>query len=149
MFYNKLLKYVTARIDFKNFGTEENNLEILECSDLSSEIFAAPWLNDDEGVGWVINSRKGSIDLKIKCINDGQLQILLRGIDFRDRNHDRVPVFIDYTNLTINGICIFDSRISVHHDNSYKYLKKDVKDGEIFDIHIEWEPFDYQGIYNL
>ena len=149
LFYNKLLKYVTARIDIKNFGTEENNLTIMECSDLSSEIFAAPWLNDDEGVGWVINSRKGNIDLKIKCINDGQLQILLRGIDFRDRNHVRVPVFIDYTNLTINGNCIFDSRISVHHDNSYKYLKKDVKDGEIFDIHIEWEPFDYQGIYNL
>ena len=90
---------------------------------------------------------KGIIDLKVKCINDGNFEVYFRGIDFRDKNKQRVPIYIDYTKFYINGECIFDSRISVSHDMCYNYIKDDVKDGEIIDMHIEWEPFDQNSLY--
>ena len=141
------LKYITARIDIKNLGKEDNDLLILENSDDNSRVTTPPWYTTAEGIGKVIHTKKGIIDLKVKCINDGNFEVYFRGIDFRDKNKQRVPIYIDYTKFYINGECIFDSRISVSHDMCYNYIKDDVKDGEIIDMHIEWEPFDQNSLY--
>ena len=142
-----LKRYNTARIDIKNFGKKDNNIEIIEKNDLNLDIIQPSWFDDSSGVGTQIHSDEGILDLKIKCINDGELRITLRSMDVRDRNGKRFPIYIDYTKFYINGECIFDSRISVSHDMCYNYIKDDVKDGEIIDMHIEWEPFDQNSLY--
>ena len=144
---NKLLKYITARIDIKNSGLKNNDVIILENSDISSKVEIPVWYSDDEGIGHVVNSQKGVIDLKVKCIGKGDFEIYLRGLDFRDNVDQRFPIYIDYTKFYINGECIFDSRVSVCHDHYYNYVKYDVEDGEIIDMHIEWEPFDSNSTY--
>ena len=144
---NKLFKYITARIDIKNSRLKDNDIIILENSDIRSNVNTPVWYCDDEGIGHVVNSRKGFIDLKVKCIGKGDFKIYLRGLDFRDSNDQRVPIYIDYTKFYINGECIFDSRVSVCHNRAYNYVKYGVEDGEIIDIHIEWEPFDSNSIY--
>ena len=144
---NKLLKYITARIDIKNSGLKDNDIIILENSDISSKVEIPVWYSDDEGIGHVVNSQKGVIDLKVKCIGKGDFEIYLRGLDFRDNVDQRFPIYIDYTKFYINGECIFDSRVSVCHDHYYNYVKYDVEDGEIIDMHIEWEPFDSNSTY--
>ena len=45
------------------------------------------------------------------------------------------------TKLVVNGLSIFDKELTISHDRSYNFAK-DVKNNEIIDIHIEWEPFD-------
>lgn len=144
---NIFLKYITARIDIKNLGNGDNDLLILENSDNNSRVATPPWYTTTEGIGKVIHTKKGSIYLKVKCINDGKLEIYLRGIDFRDKKKQRVPIYIDYTKFYINGVCIFDSSISISHDKCYNYIKDNVKDGDIIDMYIEWEPFDQNSLY--
>ena len=142
-----LFKYFTARIDLKNCGESDNNLIILENSDSDSVVYCPKWYKNYEGIGTVITSKKGCIDLKIKCVNEGILKIGLRGIDFKDSKNTRVPIYIDYTKFLINGHTIFDSRLSICHDMPYSYSRDNVKNDDIFDIHIEWEPFGSNSIY--
>lgn len=141
-------KYLTARIDIKNFGNSDNDLVILKNSDENSKVSSPEWFKDSEGVGWIIQSRKGSMDLKIKIVNDGKLRISLRGMDFRDSRKNRMPIYIDYTRFSVDGRDILDSRVTVWHDDpTYQYIKEGVKDGDILNLHFEWEPADVFSVY--
>ena len=140
------LKYITVRIDLKNYGAEKNDVILLENSDLNSTIFQPEYFTDYEGVGKAIFSRKGIIDLKIKCINKGRFNLRLRAMKITDVNNNTVPIYIDYTKLSVNEKDIFNSRISVSYYNSYTYIKE-VENNEILDIHIEWLPFHTQSIF--
>lgn len=131
-------KYITARIHFKVFD-KCNDLEFLENSDSNSFINMPPWFQTD-GNGYILYSRKGTLDLKIKFINDSKFRISLLGLDARDKKNSRIPIYITYTNFSINGNTIFDFKLDTCHDKRYEYFR-DVKNNEILDIHLEWEPF--------
>ena len=141
-YYNEdlglLSKYRTARVDFKNFGISTNNIEIIENSDKNANITNLNYFKDEKGIGTQLHSEKGSITLKIKCINDGVLDIRLRGVEYRVENN-RIPIYIKYTDFKINNKKILPEDTIVWHDKPF-YYKKDVKDMEIVDIYIEWEP---------
>ena len=141
-----LLKYATARIDIKNLGSIENNIEIIENNDDYSKVYRHGWFKDDNGEGVVIESTSESIDLKIRCVNNGKLTLWLRGLDILDKNGKRFPVFIDYTNLKINNETIFEEHKLISHDTPFIF-EKEVLDSEIFDIHIEWSPFSNLSTY--
>ena len=143
-----LKKYYTARIDIKNYGINDNDLLILECSDSTSEIWQPDWFNDVDGVGTIVQSCEGSLNLKIKCVNDGDLKIYLRGIDTRDKNGNRFPVYIDYTNFSVNNEFCFNDNILVWHDQPYVFSKS-VVDSEIVDIHIQWMPFNFSSEFKV
>ena len=87
---NIFFKYLTARVDLKNFGNMGNNLIFLENSDSDCEVYTPHWFKNREGTGWIIHSKKGSIDLKVKCVNDGKFNLYLRGLDYRDNNNNRI-----------------------------------------------------------
>ena len=97
LFQKSLLKYNTARIDLKNFGSEDNSVEIIFNSDSKSQSQFPNWFKTEQGDGLVISSDKNSLDLKIKCIEDGELKIWLRGLDIRDKDNKRIPIYINYT----------------------------------------------------
>lgn len=141
-----LLNYGTARIDMINRGNQNNNIEILEKSDKFSEINYPEWLERDDGNGLIILSHAGSLNLKVKCINDGELNIRLRSRDLKDRNQKRFPVFIDYTKCTINGEEFLEDSSLVTHGKPY-LITRPVKDSEILDICLEWKPFDKTSDY--
>ena len=144
---NKLKFYNRGRIDLKNYGLQQNELEIIEC-DFKSVICTFPsWFKSNDGEGMVVESEKGSIDLKLRCVNDGFLKIYLRGPDIRDKNFNSFPVYIDYTNFIVNNELIFNNSKLVWHDEPYIF-QKEVKDSEIINIHLEWLPFNKRSIYN-
>ena len=145
-FESFLEKYYTARIDIKNRGNN-NNVEILEINDLDSKIYRPEWFKDSLGLGINVHSSKGTLDLKIKCINDGELKIELRGLDVRDKNGKRFPVYIDYTKFSINNKPILNTNKLTWHDQPYIFSKS-VGDSEIVDIHIEWLPFNLSSEFN-
>ena len=134
-----LIKYTNARIDLKNYGSPENSIELIESSDKSLWCNTPPWFKNNEGSGIILHSKKGSLDFKIKIINDGLLKMFLKGVYFRDKNQNVFPIHIDYTKLIINDETIFELSKIVWHNKPFIY-QREVKNGEILTIHIEWSP---------
>ena len=132
-------QFCNARIDVKNYGDKENRLILIDCDDSASNIYEPTWLNNEEGIGTVVNSFKGEINLLFQCVNDGNLKIDFKAMDFRDKNNQKIPIFIDYTQIMINGKYIFYGNSVSWHDNPITYTKK-VKNGELINIKAKWRP---------
>ena len=88
-----LTKFMESRIDIKNFGNETNDIIIVESDDSSVNVTKPNWFSDDEGIGTVINSVKGSLNLSFKCVNDGRLEIAFKGIDYKDKKDNTMCVY--------------------------------------------------------
>lgn len=144
---NLLKKYLTARIDIKNFGNKSNEVKIRKISDLSAFFSYPGWLEDDKGKGLIIQSDLGVLDLELQCVNDGKLQIRLRGLDCLDVHKHRFPVYIDYFNFEVNNEKILKKNTLTWHDEPYDY-EKNVKNSDIIKIHLEWKPFNNYSEFN-
>lgn len=142
-FKELLNKFATARIDFKNFGNN-NDLIIIDNFG-SAKIYKPDWLNDGSGRGTVVESSEGFLDLELKCVNSGLLKIWFRGIDYRDKNKNRFPICIDYTNIKINNDIILEKNKLTNHDEAFFY-QKNVEDGEILKVHVKWLPFNSYSV---
>lgn len=143
-------KFVTARIDIKNINSQDSSVEIIENSDKSAKVDFPEWLQNEKGGGCIIESMSGYLDVKLKCIGDGNLSIKLRGINALDKNENRYPVYIDYANFTVNGKEIITQNMLLWHDDPFDY-EIPVKDGEILSFHLEWLPISSNsetGYYN-
>lgn len=133
---NNLETYNTARIDIKNQGNELNSIKIIENSDSSSDVLTPEWFKDKLGMGTVIQSNKNHLNIKIECINEGKLRIVLRGIYFKE-NNKRIPIYVKYLDFQVNNERIFQEPITVWHDEPYIY-EIPVSDLEKVDISINW-----------
>lgn len=128
-----------ARFDIKNSGNPENAIEIIKSSSLSN--FKIPsWLTNTSGIGQTLEATEGNLDITLKCINDGNLEIKCRGRDWRDSRGVRVPMKINFKKLTVNGKTVLDKKTTIWHDKPFNY-EIPVKDGEIITLHAEWEPY--------
>lgn len=134
-----LRKYFDSRIDIKNYGDKTNNIRLLFADDSSLRITRPSWFNDDKGIGTIVNSTKGYLNLSFKCVNDGKLIISFKAIDYRDKNGNRIPIYIDYTDIVINDEIIVDESTVSWHDNPFIF-QKEVKNGEIINIEVKWCP---------
>lgn len=132
-----LQKYITARLDIKNFGADGNIVEIIETSDKSAKVQSPGWFKNAQGQGIVVQSSKGEIRLKIKCRGTGTLEIALRGMDCRDKNNNRIPVWIDFKKLSVNSEDIFIGSHVVCHDKPFKH-RVNVADGEMINLDVAW-----------
>ena len=132
-----LTKYITSRIDIKNFGSKDNDIEIIENSDVNANVRQPAWFKNEKGIGTQIESKKGNIRLKIKCVNDGKLAVTLRGIDFRDDYDNRLPIYVRYTNLRIDNEEIIENPVFIWHNEPLVH-EIDVEDGQDIDIFVEW-----------
>ena len=125
-------KLTTYRLNIKNFGTEENSV------DISAEdgVIATPkWFKDEQGIGQTVEGDSLRNVLKIKAINDGNLRIDFRGID-KKYNNERIPIWIDYKSIKIDGKEILSTPVATWHDKPYRY-EMPVKDGQEITLEIE------------
>jgi len=141
-----LLPFTTARFDIKNKGKSDNCIEIYSIDDYGAKIYSPGSFRNQYGLGQVIESAKGKIKFKIKCINAGTLELFIRAINFMDTQASRIPLKIDIKRLIINGDIIIDENKLVSHDNPYTYTKQ-VNDGEIVTISAEWNPISRKSTY--
>lgn len=132
----KLLKYNTARIDLKFEGNVNNKINILDVSD-GTEIRMPFWLNETGGDGIIFLNKSNSIDIKIRCIGTGELFIRLRGVDFRDKFDNRIPIYINYSKFSINGVELLKENELTWHDEPFIHIET-IELSNILDIHIEW-----------
>ncbi|WP_298522460.1 hypothetical protein [uncultured Methanobrevibacter sp.] len=146
-----LSKFITSRIDIKNTSSKGNSIEIIENSDATAKVDFPQWLQNENGGGCIIESMAGYLDVKVRCIGDGDLSIKLRGINALDRNKNRYPVYIDYTDFEVNGNQIINDNTLSWHDKPI-YHEMPVKDGDVIAIHLEWMPINDNSLsenYNL
>lgn len=136
-----LIHYYSARIDIINQGDSQNSTQILDISDDYADVSFPSWFANDDGKGVVIQSYSGKLDLKIKCINDGKLNIRLRGIDVKYNKTKKIPIFVEFTDFKINGKNLLKKPIIASLEDYYKFDKFEVKDGDIIFIHLKWSPF--------
>ena len=135
---NRFRRFFTARIDTRLKSTE-GDFQILSVSDRVN-VVKPTWLNR-EGVGYMITSYVGKLEFIAQITVDGQIQLRLMGVyvpDPKDKTK-RIPYWIDYTKLTVNGKIIFDTLTPAWHDKPY-FHKIDAKAGEEIKIQVEWQP---------
>lgn len=127
-----------ARIDVKNLGSVGNDLLIQAISDNTAKISTPAWFGNN-GKGYVVQCYKGYVEITVKCICEGELIVKLLGQDIRDQNGVRIPKWIDYTELKINGKNVFKGVKAAWHDQPYLYSCQ-CKDGDVFLIQAWWRP---------
>ena len=129
--------FPVARIDLKNSGAASNKVDILELSDEGAAVSEPEWFRDENGVGLVVESSAGGIELNLRCEGAGELQIALRGKDLRGAHGERVPRWVEYLSFEVDGERMFDGVVSAWHDRPYK-TKRPVEDGQIVKISLSW-----------
>ena len=128
-----------CRIDIKNVGTENCKVEIVGISGVTYP----EWFKNKNGVGAVVSTYIGNKNLEIICKGNGWLYILLRGIDKRNNENKRIPMYICADELKINEHTIFNEPKIVWHDDSYLY-KMPVTDGQKVKIFVKFSPAFYK-----
>jgi hypothetical protein len=137
---DKFKDYFTARVDVKLVSNGEGDFQILSVSDDKTKVKKADWLPENE-IGYFVHSYVGKMDIVAKVIGGGRFNLDLRGLDIRDPadKSKRIPHWIDYTKLTVNGEVLFDKLTPVWHNKPFRY-GLDVKDGDEITISVEWLP---------
>ena len=144
--YDFLKKYLQCRIDIKNHGSKDNDVVLMESNDNLLSFFAPDWFKNDDGIGYLLNSNTGSLNLSFKCVNDGILTFGFKGIDYSDRKGYRIPIYIDYTEIVVDGENLVSGSRVCWHDNPFNY-QKEVKDGQIIKIQVKWRPVNPNSIF--
>lgn len=128
-----------CRIDIKNIGNENCEVEIVGISGVTYP----EWFKNKNGVGAVVSTYIGNKNFEIICKGNGLLNIWLRGIDKRNNENKRIPMYVCADELKINEHTIFNESKIVWHDDSYLY-KMPVTDGQKVKIFVKFSPAFYQ-----
>ena len=138
--FRQLQNILTARIDVKLIPKGEGKLQILSTSDAKAIIKKADWLPKNES-GYFIQSYAGKMELIVKATVDGQIRLAIRGLDVRnpEDKSKRIPYWIDYTKLVVNGKFLFDELTPTWHDKPFIRML-DAKADEEIKIQVEWQP---------
>ena len=124
-----------ARIDIRLTPKGEGDFQV-NVSDDKAKVWKPDWFNKG-GIGYQIQSHAESLEIVAKAAADGQLLLRLMGIyvSYPKDDTKRVPCWIDYTKLVVNGSVIFDTLTPTWHDKPYIY-KMNVKAGDELKIQI-------------
>ena len=138
--YCKLIqeKITLFRIDVKNFGNSSNSVEIYS---KDAHVMTPAWFTNAEGKGYVLEGENTKIHIKIKAIQGGKLSLSFKGQNKLFENN-RIPLWIDYTSIKINGKEILSAPVEVWHDKPFRY-EMPVKDGQTILVEIVQQPHKY------
>lgn len=139
----------SARIDVKNIGGENN--EILVASKSDNDLFTEVpnWWADKHGKGRVLQSTKGKLEVKLRCIGNGKLTVKLMGPYMKDNSGNVLSIKTDYTLVTLtnssNGEVIFSSdNVTYTTDSRHpKIIETECTDGQVFILELNWSPYIY------
>ena len=141
--YSKRLEWLgMARIDIKNHG-KGNDVKIEVVAGETYSITQPHWFSK-EGKGYVLETGNKHILLEIECRGTGELTLCMHGIDRRSVDGSRLPLWVDFTRLTVNEELIFWELKPTWHDKAYTYSRY-VTDGDKVRVEISWSEHAYRG----
>lgn len=98
----------------------------------------ARWMPKVNKQGYVVQKESHEIDITVKFLNNANTNVIFRGIDRRDDRNERIPVWVNYTSITVNGKNILPEETMVWHNKPFIFEIKG-KTGEEYEIHTEWK----------
>lgn len=131
-----------ARIDIKNQG-EGNDVKVMVLEGEYCNVTKPKWFYG-AGWGYVLEAHDKHLILELECHGAGILIVRFMGIDRRNKNGERLPLWVDYTRLAVNEQIIFWELKPQCHDKSYLFHKQ-VVDGEKVKVEISWSEHAYRG----
>ena len=120
----------SLRIDIKNFGKADNDIDITTTAKTS----APAWFANEQGRGRVVESVHKKESLTLKCRGTGKLRLDFKAADKRC-NGTRFPLWVDYKSIKINGKEQLSSPVQTWHDKPYRF-EMPVKDGQVVTVEI-------------
>lgn len=132
-----LSQLLSSRIDIKNIGKEGNTVEV----QTTEKLLKPTWFKNAQGQGQVLETNKEHIRFSLKAIQDGKLSLSFKGQDKRVEG-TRIPLWIDYKSIKINGKEISSVPIETWHDKPFHY-EMPVKDGQTVLVEIVQQPHKY------
>lgn len=143
-YFNRLNEvWKIARVDIKNFGTSENSVEFLEYGK-NITVFYPAWYKDNKGRGSKIETEAKTVNIMFKCISKGEINIILKGVDFRDffSKNKRIPIYTNFKEFIVNDELIEEDSLN-WHNKAYAF-KKACENEEVITARFEIETlFDY------
>lgn len=140
-----------SRVDIKNYGIATNNVQFIEYGD--NVILDYPsWLKDEHGQGCKIEWGNKNLFFSFKCINDGRLKLILRGMDYRDINNINhpLPVYLNFNKLLINHKIVIDNDDQLIWHNRPFIFETPCENEEYFFVYVKFKTlFDYFPQLNL
>lgn len=131
----------TSRVDIKNRGLQSNTIKFFEYGKHINVSYPY-WFNGMDGQGCKFESFKKDIDVIFNCVNDGILEIHLKGKDFR-LNDKRMDVYVNIHELVINNNTLFKGNMLVSHDKP-QLFEKSCKNNEMILFNLNFSTiFDY------
>lgn len=112
-----------SRVDIKNKGNPSSSITFSQFDD-DLNISFPRWFENHEGKGCLIEYNNRNVDLNFNCVNDGKLNIILRGKDFRNVKNQRVPVYINFTKVVLNDKVLLNSNKLIWHNDTHIIYRK-------------------------
>lgn len=110
----------TARLDCVFKGTEpDSRITIENISESFFDISSPEWINKN-GKGLIISSDKGYAKIKLITKGDGCLALTFRASDISVDNR-RLPIWVDYSSIKINGLEQLDEVVPCWHDKPISF----------------------------
>ena len=137
--YSKMIALKTsAYLELKTCGMG-NSLDIVP--NRNGKLSRATWYDDKLGLGYRITGDSFAIDVDVVCHGSGILNVICRGLDVRESKNskNRIPVWVIFTSLNINGIEYISRPVDVWHNKPYHYDLQ-IEDGQLLHIRAEWVP---------
>lgn len=130
---------VTGRIDMTTalVNPDQPQFEIYVDNSETAEKQAA-WMLKKNWQGYVVQKDNGKVDITVKALADAEIQVNLRGKDLRDEDNKLIPVWVDFTSLSVNGEEVLAEVTPVWHNKPFGYTIN-AKNGEEYKIHAEWK----------
>lgn len=127
------------RVDIKNFGASTNTVDVVASG---ARVFTPDWFKNESGTGIVVESSQKRQKIVITSHGDGTLRLSLRGI-YKMIDGKRVPLWVTYNSVRIDGREILSKPISVWHDAPFTYEMPVKNDAQVV-VDIETEPYRYK-----
>ena len=118
-----------ARID-----VAARRMRLVDVSDREAAAYQPDWFKD-KGICYVVESECGEIDLSFYCTKPTDVQITLRGIDYKE-NGQRVPKWVRFKKLVVNDQVVLDEPVLICHDKPGRFtvsVENEIK------IQAEWD----------
>ena len=128
---------ISMRIDIKNFGKADNDVDITTTAKTS----APAWFANEQGRGRVVESVHKKETLTLKCRGTGKLRLDFKATDKRC-NGTRFPLWVDYKSIKINGKEQLTAPVATWHDKPYRF-EMPVKDGQVINIEVAQQYHQY------
>ena len=138
----------SSRIDIKNQGLVSNTIKFLEYGK-TVNLSYPDWYRDETGHGCKLEWNNQDTNFIFSCINSGNLQIILRGVDFRGIDDYRIPIFINFKKMAVNEKTIFEEDVLIWHNEPHIFEKK-CEDNEVVYVDLKFKTlFDYFPQLNI